>query len=157
MPHTRLQPHTPGPMAHRARHGSRTRRITTVLLAGAMVIGLGAGTALASGGSAYVTSACDYPSLQDNTIVQGDDVYVWLKVTGKGVGDLTWTTVDSPSGDIQDGDLVLVTCENSTDKYQLYLADGFDSSTLGSYNLTVWSNGVTSVSSDGFRVVAPEA
>jgi hypothetical protein len=131
------------------------RKLAMILVAGALFIGA-AGTALASGGSAYVTSSCDYASLQDNTIVQGDDVYVWIKLTGSNTDVGQWSTVDNSGANVQSGDLVWVDCTRGDGKYQLYLADGFDSSTLGSYTLTAWqgeANASQAISGDGFRVV----
>jgi hypothetical protein len=156
MAHTRISPRSTGPMAHRTAHSSRARRVSSVLLAGLMVIGLGAGTALASGGSAYVTSDCDYASLQDNTIDQGALLYVWIKFTGGNTTADLWTTVDNSGNLLQDGDLVATDCIRGDGKYVLYLADGFDSSVLGSYTLTAW-NGTKSISGDAFRVVAVPA
>jgi hypothetical protein len=128
------------------------RKLATILLAGALFLGV-SGTALASGGSAYVTSSCDYASLQDNTILQGDPVYVWIKTTGSGGTPTYWSTVDNPGGNVQDGDLVAQDCTRDDGKYVLYLADGFDSSTLGSYTLTAWDENWVPISGDGFRVV----
>jgi hypothetical protein len=128
------------------------RNIATMFLAGALFLGA-AGSALASGGSTYVTSSCDYASLQDNSIFQGDLVYVWIKTTGSGTGPYTWSTIDNPGGNFQEGDLTLEDCTRDDGKYQLYQADGFDSSVTGSYQLTVWDWNGQSVSGDGFRVV----
>ena len=131
------------------------RKLATVILAGALLLGA-AGTALASGGSAYVTSSCEYASLQDNTIVQGDAVYVWIKLTGSNTAVGQWSTVDNSGNNVQSGDLTPVDCQRGDGKYQLYLADGFDSSVLGSYTLTAWqgeANASQAISGDAFRVV----
>jgi hypothetical protein len=157
MVHTRITPRSSGPMArdHRAA-AARPRKLVSLLMAGLLVIGLGAGTALASGGSAYVTSGCDYASLQDNTIVSGDLVYVWIKFTGGNDSVTGWTTVDNSGNNFQEGALLEAGCTRGDGKYVLYLADGFDSSELGSYTLTAW-NGAKSISGDAFRVVAVPA
>ena len=131
------------------------RKLATVILAGALLLGA-AGTALASGGSAYVTSSCEYASLQDNTIVQGDALYVWIKLTGSNTAVGQWSTVDNSGNNVQSGDLTPVDCQRGDGKYQLYLADGFDSSVLGSYTLTAWqgeANASQAISGDAFRVV----
>ena len=131
------------------------RKLATIFLAGALLVGA-VGTALASGGSAYVTSACDYPSLQDNTIFQGDDVYVWIKLTGSNTDVGEWSTVDNSGANVQSGDLTLVDCTRGDGKYQLYLADGFVSEILGSYTLTAWqgeADASQAISGDAFRVV----
>ena len=132
------------------------RKLATIFLAGALLIGA-AGNALASGGSAYVTSSCEYASLQDNTIIQGDDVFVWIKLTGSNTDVGQWSTVDNSGNNVQSGDLTAVDCTRDNGKYVLYLADGFDSSTLGSYTLTAWQGDAwvsQAISGDGFRVVA---
>lgn len=135
----------------------RTRaRIGSAIAAGLLVVGLSAGSALAAGGSAYVTSGCSYGSLQDNTIDQGAEAYVWVKVTGKGGGSFTWSTVDNSGYSTQSGTLDWVECSTFGAKYVLYWANDFDSSVLGSYTLTVWDSNGKSVSGDGFRVVAAE-
>jgi hypothetical protein len=132
------------------------RKIATILLAGALFLGV-SGNALASGGSAYVTSGCSVDgSLQDNTIVQGDDVYVWIKLTGSNTDVGQWSTVDNSGNNVQQGDLIAQDCVRDDGKYVLYLADGFDSSTLGSYTLTAWQGDAyisQSISGDAFRVV----
>jgi hypothetical protein len=131
------------------------RKLATIFLAGALLLGAG-GTALASGGSAYVTSDCLYASLQDNTIVQGDAVYVWIKLTGSNTDVGQWSTVDNSGNVVQYGDLTAEDCVRGDGKYVLYLAEGFDSSTLGSYTLTAWQGEAfnsQAISGDGFRVV----
>jgi hypothetical protein len=131
------------------------RKLATLFLAGALFLGA-AGTALASGGSAYVTSSCDYASLQDNTIVQGDLVYVWIKLTGSNTDVGQWSTLDNSGDNVQWGDLIAQDCVRGDGKYVLYLADGFDSSTLGSYTLTAWQGDAftsQAISGDAFRVV----
>ena len=116
---------------------------------------MAAGTALGSGGSAYVTSGCDYTkSLQDNTIVQGDFVYVWVKEIGNGFGDLTWRAVANPGAHTALGSLIPVACSTFGPKYVLYLAGDAIPVLLGSWTLTVW-DGDSPVSGDGFRVIAP--
>ena len=129
-------------------------RIVGLAVAAVLVIAM-AGTGLASGGSAYVTSDCLYPSLQDNSIEQGDTVYVWIKFTGGNNTVGEWSTVDNGGLNLQEGDLDYTGCERGN-KYFLYEADGFDSSVLGSYTLTAWqgeSGDSTAISGDGFRVV----
>lgn len=132
------------------------RKLTTILLAGALFVGV-AGTALASGGSAYVTSECSFDgSLQDNTIVQGDELYVWIKLTGSNTDVGQWSTVDNSGAVTQEGDLIAQDCVRGDGKYVLYLADEFDSSTLGSYTLTAWQGDAyvsQAISGDAFRVV----
>ena len=159
MQHTRIHARTDGAMAHpvRSETSSRRRRIGAGLAAGLLLLSLGASTAFAKGGSVYATSGCDYPSLQDNTIDQGADLYVWIKFTGNTVGvAYTWTTVDNGGANLQEGYLEYTGCTRDDGKYILYLADGFDSSVLGSYTLTAW-NGSKAISGDGFRVEAAEA
>jgi hypothetical protein len=132
------------------------RKVSLILLSAAMILVVAAGSALASGGSAYVTSSCEYASLQDNTIVQGDSIYVWVKLTGSNTAVGQWSTVDNSGNNVQQGDLVAQECTRDGGKYVLYLADGFDSSTLGSYTLTAWQGDAfvsQAISGDGFRVV----
>ena len=131
------------------------RKLATIVLAGALFLGA-AGSTLASGGSAYVTSGCDYASLQDNTIFQGDALYVWIKLTGSNTDVGQWSTVDNSGDVVQYGDLIAQDCVRGDGKYVLYLADGFDSSTLGSYTLTAWQGEAfysQAISGDAFRVV----
>ena len=129
------------------------RKASFILLSGAMILVMAFGSALASGGSAYVTSSCDYDkSLQDNTIDQDDNLLVWVKQTGKGYGELTWSAVNNPDGDTDDGTLTVQECTTFGSKYLLYLADGSNDLSLGSWTLTVW-DGSASLSGDGFRVV----
>ncbi|HYN69345.1 MAG TPA: hypothetical protein VEX41_03955 [Candidatus Eisenbacteria bacterium] len=122
---------------------------------------MAAGSALARGGSAYVTSDCTYESLQDNTIEQGDLVYVWIKLTGDNTSVGEWSTVDNSGSIWQSGALILDGCvrndSKGNPKYVLYLADGFNSSVLGSYTLTAWQGDALDsqvISGDAFRVVA---
>ena len=131
-------------------------RIVRIIAAIALVAVAG-GSTLAAGGSVYVTSGCDYPKLQDNSIVQGADVWVWLKPTGSGPDGLVAWTVDNPGG-ITQGPLSLTwdqgECTTFGSKYRLYHLDGFDSSVVGSYTLTMWYSAKdNTVSSDSFRVV----
>ena len=132
------------------------RRLSLLFGAGALILAIGAAPALASGGSAYVTSDCDYPSLQDNTIDQYADVYVWIKLTGGNEDVGQWSTVDNSGQNVQWGDLVETDCTRAEGKYVLYLAEDFDSSVLGSYTLTAWQGDAftsQAISGDGFRVV----
>lgn len=132
------------------------RKASIILLSGAMILVMAAGSALASGGSAYVTSDCLYPSLQDNSIVQGDEVYVWIKLTGSNTSVGDWSTVDNSGANVQDGDLTATGCTRGDGKYVLYWADGFDSNVLGSYTLTAWQGDAytsQAISGDAFRVV----
>jgi len=125
-----------------------------------MILVMAAGSALASGGSAYVTSSCEYTSLQDNTIVQGDAVYVWIKLTGSNTYVGQWSTVDNSGNNVDQGDLIGPLCtrydSKGNAKYFLYEASGFDSSVLGSYTLTAWQGAAytsQAISGDAFRVV----
>ena len=134
-------------------------RIVGLFLAAVLIIAA-AGTGLASGGSAYVTSDCNYPSLQDNSIGDGDTVYVWIKPTGGNQTVGQWSTVDNSGANAQDGDLDYASCvrydSKGNVKYFLYEADGFDSSVIGSYTLTAWQGDAyvsTPISGDGFKVV----
>ena len=131
----------------------RAGRFGAVLTAGLLALALGIGPATAAGGSAYVTSSCGYPSLQDNSIAQGSSVSVWIKVTGKGGGSYTWTTVDNAGAHTQSGTLDWQECSTFGSKYTWYWANNFNSSVLGSYTLTVWDSNGKSVSGDAFRVV----
>ena len=67
-----------------------------------------------------------------------------------------WSTVDNSGNNVQQGDLIVQDCVRGDGKYVLYLADGFDSSTQGSYTLTAWQGDAytsQAISGDGFRVV----
>ena len=110
-----------------------------------------ASVGLASGGSAYVTSSCEYPSLQDNSIDNDNVTYVWVKETGDGFGTLTWTAFNNPSGATDGDGLTATGCTRDGGKYVLYSVDGYPTSPLGSWTLTVW-DGSDSVSSDSYRL-----
>jgi len=127
-------------------------RLVGLSLAAVLVIAA-ASSGLAASGSVYVTSDCTYPSLQDNSLDNDYDVWVWVKQTGDGFGALTWTAVNKlPTGGTatDSGTLIEDACERDDGKYVLYEADSFDNNSLGSWTLTVW-DGASSVSSDSFR------
>ena len=129
-------------------------RLVGLSLAAVLIIAA-AGTGLASGGSAYVTSGCSYEkSLQDNTIWSGDEVFVWVKVTGSGTPPYTWTAVNNQNGETYTavGNLDPDGCGTFGPKYILYDTDWYPTD-LGSWTLTVWDSTGASVSSDSFRVI----
>lgn len=134
-------------------------RLAGLSLAVVLVIAA-AGTSLASGGSAYVTSGCSYPSLQDNSIEVGAPLYVWIKFTGGNDDANQWSTVDNQGALTQWGDLSFTGCTRNDSKgnpkYFLYLAEGFNSGEDGSYTLTAWQGNAftsTPISGDAFQVV----